>query len=119
MIVKTRTTYIAYDDTEFDTEEECREYEQFAIDMMCELCRCYEFKKNDETCKCFVPLSIEDTMSLFEQTVQDCDTVVVHRVPEESALSFQWRQWGFDLPEEEGTYYYDTRYGRWEPVEEY
>lgn len=111
--------YIAWDDTEFETEEECKNYEQHALDMMVELCHCYTlYDKDGNELEVFVPNSIEDMMKLFERNASVCEKVRVNRVPSDSADAFQNSNFGFDMPEEEGLFVYDWNCVRWDKVAE-
>lgn len=110
-------TYIAWDDTEFETEEECKNYEQYALDMMVELCHCYEFyNNNNEQMETFVPNFIEDMMILFEKAASVCDVVKVNRIPQSSADAFQNNQFGFYFPDATGTFKWNNRACEWEKI---
>lgn len=111
--MKIVTTYIAFDDTEFNTEEECLAYEQHDMDLCIEIDECYEFFDKDMNS---LPLmyshNIEEFCDEFDRAYNDCDYMRVNRIPSDEAATLLWNFFGFDMPEKIGLWRY-TIYG-WE-----
>lgn len=111
--MKIVTTYIAFDDTEFGTEEGCLAYEQHYMDSFIEIDECYKFFDKDMN---FLPLmyshNVEEFCDEFDRAYNNCDYVRVNRIPSAKAFAIFWDYFGFDMPKEIGLWRY-TIYG-WE-----
>lgn len=95
--------YVAYNGMEFDDENECKEYEQYAIDMATQLMECYAFFDKDG--RCFTPVAFdrfdrfEDFCEWFEDTYNDCECIVKIKDCPASAISWVRNEFGFYIPE--------------------
>lgn len=113
--MKTVTTYIAFDDTEFDTEKECLAYEQHYLDLIIEIDECYDFLDKDMYA---LPLmyshNIEESCDEFDKVFDYCDCVIVNRIPSTEATAFLWNFFGYELPKEVGLWRYNYKKCDWE-----
>ena len=113
-------TYVSYDGTEFNSRQNCYEYEEYAMDMMRQLIDCYQF----DTDTISLPVTIyEDDISVtindFEEAFSKSRYVNVKKNPPTSAISFIYNECGIiELPEEIGRYRYDFNMTKWEKVVE-
>ena len=98
-----KITYVAYNGMEFEDENECKEYEQYAIDMATQLMECYAFFDKYE--KCFIHVALndfdnfEDFCEWFEDTYNDCEAIVKIKDCPDSATAWARNEFGFYMPE--------------------
>lgn len=120
------TMYVAWDDSEFETADECLRYEEQAIEAMSAVNDCYDFfDKNGG--RFVAPLTtdteIENWLNWLSDAAEHCDYIkVYHRIPELS-VKFINREWGYcicpeDFPEETGVFKYDNFKDEWVEVGE-
>lgn len=100
-------TYIAWDGRKFATKEQCCEYEQDAIDMMTELCHCYEFYKDGKHLKVFVSNSLDNMIQSFDEAMRRCDMIKVNCMPSDFAYLFQADNFGYEMPDDVGLFKWD------------
>lgn len=110
--MKIVTTYIAFDDMEFDTEKECLEYENQARAYIAEIMRCYTFyNKNMEMMSYSCSDDIIEALDYIGNMYNDCEFIKVHEMPNREAHNFFRYCEGIILPEKIGTFKYDN--GEW------
>ena len=112
--MKTMTLYIAYDDTEFTDENECRAYEEKAYNCVYELIDAYTFFDKEKNI-IFTPgcNDIEEYLYWFEKVTDNCEYVKVDKNLSHEAHVFLWQNIGACVPEEEGFYKYDWDEYKW------
>lgn len=110
-----KTIYVAYNGMEFDNRKECKEYEQYGIDMATQLMECYAFFDKDGVC--FTPVAFdrfEDFCEWFEDTYNDCEYISKIKDCPESATTWVRNEFGFYMPEEaNGVYKFNLSAGAW------
>lgn len=111
--MKIMTLYIAYDDTEFTDENECRIHELKAYEYINELMNTYTFY--DKAKNIIFPAydSIEEFFQWFDSTIDKCEYIAVHKDLSREAHNFLWRNIGACVPEEKGFYKYDWNKNEW------
>lgn len=115
--MKIVTTYVAFDDEEFSTMEDCQRYENFHIDLMIEAEECYSFYDRDMNRIALAYChNIEEMLSEFCYAYDYCEYIVVNKEPSAQLINFMRHYFGYELPMEEGTYRYDWRSGKWKKV---
>ena len=111
--MKTMTLYIAYDDTEFTDENECRAYEEKARKHVNELMDTYTFYDKNKYVIFPVCDSIEEYLQWFDSTTDDCEYITVHKDLLQETHVFLWQNIGACVPEEKGFYKYDWNKNKW------
>ena len=110
-----KITYVAYNGMEFEDENECKEYEQYAIDMTIQLKECYRFF--DRNGKAIIPdifFRFEDFCEWFEDTYNDCELIVKIKECPDSATAWARNEFGFYMPEGvNGIYKFNFNAGAW------
>jgi len=116
--MKIVTTYVAFDDKEFDYEEECLAYEQYHMNLMIELNMCYVmYDKNMHPLSGLYAHNIEDALKEFEYTYEECNYILMKKVPSKELIHFIRYYFGYELPNEKaGIYYYNFNEGRWHKI---
>ncbi len=112
--VKTMTLYIAYDDTEFTDESECRAYEEEAENFLEELDYAYNFYDKDGNI--ILPIcddTIEDYLEWFDATTDKCEYIRVYKNVSRELHNFLRRNISACVPEEKGFYKYDWNKNEW------
>ena len=111
--MKTLTLYIAYDDTEFTDEAECRAYEVKALNLINEAIDAYTFYDRDKNI--IIPKfdNIEEYLEWFDRTTDDCEYVRVEQDVSRELHKFLWRNIGACVPEGKGFYKYDWDKCKW------
>ena len=105
--MKIVTTYVAFDDTEFNTVEECMAYENRHIDLMIEAEECYSFYYKDMNAMVLgYSHNIEEMLNEFCYAYDNCEYIVVNKEPSAPLINFMWRYLGYELPMEKGTWHY-------------
>ena len=115
--MKILTLYVAYDDTEFDSEAECRLYEQEASDLIDEALNVYTFYDRDKNIiipKCD---SIEEYLEWFDMTTDDCEYIKVAADISRELHKFLYRNIGACVPEEKGFYKYNWDKDEWVSID--
>ena len=112
--MKIVTTYIAFDDTEFDTEKECLEYENRAVGYIAEILRCYTFyNENMDVMVYGWSNDIIETLECIEKMYDECECIKVHKTVSREAYEFLRNTEGIFLPVDVGMYTYDYSTGKW------
>ena len=111
--MKTMTLYIAYDDTEFTDEAECRAYEEKAYNYVNELVDAYTFYDKNKHIIFPVCDSVEEYLQWLDFTTDDCEYIIVHRDLSREAHKFLYQSIGSCIPEEKGFYKYDWNKNEW------
>lgn len=110
-----KITYVAYDGMEFEDENECKEYEQYAVDMATQLMDCYKFF--DEDGRYLTPPAFdcfEDFCEWFEDTYNDYDCIVKIKDCPTSATSWVRNYLGFYMPDgANGVYKFSSSAWAW------
>lgn len=98
-------TYVAYDETEFDTMEECEEYERVAFDSLEEVIGAYEFfLANGQEIQIFLN-DIAKGIYDIERAYDECAQIRVKHPISQVTEDFLYANTGFDpLPYEPGLY---------------
>lgn len=120
------TMYVAWDDSEFDTEDECLLYESEAMDAMREVNDCYDFfNKNGEHFDAPPEWddNIENWLDWLSDAAEHCDHIKVNYILPEYAVRFIDREWGYciapeDFHNETGLFKYDDFKDEWIKVDE-
>lgn len=118
--MKIITAYVAYDNTRFDTMEECREYEQYAWDMGITICETVKFC--DSLGVEIYPLyfhTVEEIIKWLDVAYDsDCDYLkIIEDVPS-SAWGWYTDYFGYNIPQEKGMYRYNWDASEWERIAE-
>lgn len=112
------TTYIAYDDTEFDSREECEAYEGEAFDLLSEIFNSYKFFRNNQEILIFLN-NVEAGLHAFGKAFDKCDRILVTKPISDVAFRFVDFHLGYVLPPNAvGMYKYDTDEFEWVKVGE-
>ena len=111
--MRTMTLYIAYDDTEFTNEAECRAYEEKAYNCVCELIDAYTFFDKRKNI-IFLPgcNDIVEYLYWFGNVTDDCEYIKVDKNLSQETRVFLWRNIG-RIPEEKGFYKYNWNKNEW------
>lgn len=118
--MKVVTTYIAFDDTEFNIVEECMAYENHYIDLMIEAEECYSFcdkNMNKTGFAYWYCHNIEEVLEDFSRAYDDCEYIRVIRKPSNALIGFIRHYFGYVMPEEEGLWEFDFNKWVWKRVE--
>lgn len=111
--MKTMTLYIAYDDTEFTDENECRTYEEKAEDFLEELDYTYTFYDKDNNIMFPTCDTIENYLTWFETTTDKCEYIRIYKNVSRELHKFLYQSIGSCIPEEKGFYKYDWNKNEW------
>ena len=112
--MKTMTLYIAYDDTEFTDESECRAYEEEAENFLEELDYTYNFYDKDGNI--ILPIcddTIEDYLEWFDATTDKCEYIRIYKNVSRELHNFLRRNISACIPEEKGFYKYNWNKNEW------
>ena len=117
--------WVAWDDSEFDTEEECREYEWSILNILRSIDRCYTFFNKDKL-PIFPPNSddLETWVDWLCMAVDTCTYIRIWTPLSRDAVCLINREWGYcinpeDFPAATGFFKYDTWRNAWvEEVDE-
>ena len=107
------TLYIAYDDTEFTDESECRAYEEEARGHVNELMDTYTFYDKNN---CVIIPDCDEVgeyLQWFYSTIDDCEYIAVHKDLSREAHKFLYQGINIYVPEEKGFYKYDWNKNEW------
>lgn len=112
-------TYVAYDDTEFDSFEECEEYEGKAFDLLEEFFNAYDFfGKNGEYIGIFLN-EVEQGLHAIEYAFDRCEKIRVKKIISHEVIELIDSHFGYELPQNEvGLYEYDWKKWEWVKVGE-
>lgn len=112
--MKAVTVYYAYDDTEFYDEDECRRYEQKALDLMVKAKEVFTFYNKDmNAMSWYVNDNVDDLLSEFENVYDHCEYIKVNEY-NEKVYKFIYNQIGLNLPDGDvGLYKYDWNEDKW------
>lgn len=109
-----KTTYIAFDDEEFESEQVCRNYEAKAVEYVKEILDTYSFFNEDMNKYELRQDSIEHFLSDLEDISTICEYIKVNQIPSRALHKFVYQQIGCILPEQEiGLYRYDWNNDKW------
>lgn len=114
------TTYVAYDDTEFNNREECEAYEDKAFDLLEEIFNAYDFfKENGQEIFIFLN-EVESGLKAFEWAWYNSVRIRVKHVLSNEAKDLIDYYFGcIQPPDEIGLYEYDWKnYEGWIKVSE-
>lgn len=115
--MKIVTTYVAFDEEEFSTMEECIAHENFYMDLIIEAEECYSFYDRDMNKNVFAYChNIEEMLNEFSYAYNACEYVMVSKEPSAPLINFIWRYYGYDMPVSEGTWRYNYKNNKWERV---
>ena len=115
--MKTLTLYIAYDDTEFTDEAECRAYEAKAFNLIKELVDAYTFYDRNKNIILPIFNEVEEYLEWFDKTTDDCEYIKVEKDISRELHKFLWRHISLCVPEEKGFYKYDWNKCEWVSVD--
>lgn len=116
--MKIVTLYVAYDDTEFDDEEDCRRYESDAYDLMHEAMDTYSFFDKNMNLLMVNSGDIEEFLYSFDMLTDSCEYVKVKQIPSYELHKFIYRNIGCILPENNtGLYRYDWHLNEWVSID--
>ena len=114
--MKVITTYVAYDDKEFDNPSDCKAYEDIAREWIDEANDTYRFFDKDMN-RFWPPIDNEDIetwLKWFDAIVDTCDYVSINAIPSCELHKFIYRNIGACLPEHEiGWFKYDYNTNEW------
>lgn len=109
-----KTTYIAFDDEEFESEQACRNYEAKAVECVKEILDTYSFFDKDMNKYELRQDSIEHFLSDLEDISTICEYIKVNQIPSRALHKFVYQQIGCILSEQEiGLYRYDWNNDKW------
>lgn len=113
-------SYVAYDDTEFEKEEDCLRYEETAREYIKQFEETYTFYTNDFNP--YIPpieYDILDYIIWLEEVYSKCDVVHVKKLPNEDMSDFIYYNAGIGLPKkgEVGWFAYDYKIPDWVRIE--
>ena len=113
--MKIVTTYVAYDDTEFDTEEECRKYEVERMKLFSEFNDVYAlYDEKMQRIWCPLNYEIENWYDWIDNALNDCEYVEVRAIPSEALIHIMTHEFGYEWPEDKlGWYKYDYIDDKW------
>ena len=112
--MKIITTYVAYDDKEFDTREACKSYECLAWQIIDKANDAYAFYDAHYDRIWPVYKTIEDWINWFDTVTDTCDYVRVRAIPSRELHKFIYRIIGDCLPEHKiGWFKYDYNTNEW------
>lgn len=113
--MKVITTYVAYDDKEFDNPSDCKAYEEQAQEMVYEANNAFLFFDKDmNRLWPFNGVSIEEWLKWFDAVIDTCDYVRVRAIPSRELHKFIYRNIGACLPEHKiGWFKYDYNTNEW------
>lgn len=116
--MKIVTTYVAFDDKDFDSEETCLAYEQHYINLMIELSKCYTmYDKTMRPLPVLYTYNMEEMIKEFEYAYEECTYIIMKEIPSKESIDFIWNYYGYELPNgKKGMYHYNFSRGRWEKV---
>ena len=116
--MRMQVIYIAYNDKEFDSKEECEKYEAEAKRMLKELTTNYTYQdKNKNIIKFDESDDIEIELDSYSCILQNMEYVVVHAPISEKILKWLNYEFGYDMPpNKSGTYKYNWDRMRWDKV---
>ena len=117
--MKVITTYVAYDDKEFDNPSDCKAYEEQAQKMVNEANKAFIFFDKDMN-RLWPPygISIEEWLKWFDTVTDICDYVKVCAIPSRELHKFIYRNIGACLPEHKtGWFKYDYNTNEWVSVD--
>lgn len=112
--MKIVTTYIAYDESEFETMEECRAYEEYAWDMLMEILESVII--SDDFSTVITPpdfYTLEEALDWFGNTFDHFTFIRVKTEIPSSAYAWQSNYFGYIFPQEVGFYGYDFTTNEW------
>jgi len=118
--MKTVTTYIAFDDTEFDTKEPCLEYEEKARNTLTFFTMAYKFYDKEMNIIFIDPMDIDFMADNICAAYNECSFVYYtpkYLTNDVKALNREYL--GLELPEsdEEGMYKYNWNEDAWEKAD--
>ncbi len=109
-----KTTYIAFDDKEFESEQACRNYEAEAMERVEEIREAYSLLDKDMNQYNLRQDSIEHFLSDLEDISDICEYIHVKELPSRAVHKFIYQQIGCILPEKEiGFYRYNWNNDEW------
>lgn len=116
--MRTRVIYIAYDDKEFESKEECEKYEEKVKTILKELITNYNYLDKDKTIINFDESDdIEIELDSYNYIWQNMEYIVVHAPLSKETLDWLNYEFGFELPPNDpGTYKYNWDRMRWDKV---
>ena len=117
--MRTKTIYVAYDDTEFDAECECRKYENEMWDRIHELFQNWELLSKDKNVLCYPSLSLETVIDYINRTLWNYVWYVnVKQSLKKETMDYLDEDWGLVFPpNEKGLYGYNTTIDDWEKID--
>ena len=114
--------WIAWDDTEFDTELDCLLYEKHAVDMLMIVSECFSFYDKDMN-RFDPPMgsNLDEWLTWFSNSGDCCAYVLVKEPLPQEVQKFMSREWGYYLPTEDsnelGLFQYDYLKDEWVKME--
>ena len=113
------TTYIAYDDTEFDNLEECEKYEGKAFDLLTEFFNAYDFFFFFFEYIWIFLNEVEQGVHDIEYAFDRCEKIRVKKIISSEVIELIDSYFGYELPQNEiGLYEYDWKKLEWVKVDE-
>ena len=109
------TIYKACDGEEFETEEECLEYEESYISKLNEISRCWRMYDKTENLISIAGIEdIEEALSAFEDVFNETEHLCVDLPLSEETILFLKDYYGFtDIPNKIGEYKYNYDIDEW------
>lgn len=106
--------YEAFDETNFNTEWECVDYEVKYFDLLIDFCKCYKFFDKEKN---LIPVTcvneIEETIDALDYAYQTCECVQITGKVEKPVMDFVTDYFGFIFPDGIGMFRYDLNEGEW------
>ena len=119
------TTYIAFDDKEFDNREECQEYEAKAYDLVYSIGEKYEFYDKDMNIILapFASPNVEDWLTWLDNAYSDCVYIKRYKAlnSQEEAIideNIGCCMLNYAFKEDIGLFKYDISESKWIKVDE-
>lgn len=118
--------YIAWDDSEFEDCDNCRQYELQAIEAMMSINDCYDFLNKDGDYYAAPDYRCEDVekwINWLSNAVDACKYIKVRHTLPDNAVWFITREWGYcitpkDFNGKTGLFKYDDFKNKWVKVGE-
>lgn len=107
--------YKAFDEEEFETEEECFEYEQSYFNQLNEISRCWRMYDKAENLMSIAGIEdIEEALYTFEDVFNEVEHLCVDLPLSEETILFLKNYYGFvDIPNKIGEYKYNYDIDEW------
>lgn len=112
-------TYVAYDDKEFESREECEEYENKAFNSLDEFFNAYDFfGKNGQNILIFLN-DLDSGLEAIKYAFDKCEKIRIKKTISNEVEELMDSYFGYELPPNiPGLYEYDWNKSEWVKVDE-